>query len=145
MKSTVSAAALIAAIFLSSLAAHADGGRGKSRPPIGRPGATTFRLSFSAYMPKVSITAVRPSGGLMLVDVSYKVNRGYISTVELWLDDKKVADIKVPGSSKGGSLTAKLAAAAMSKGEHALVARASQGRPGHQSKKRSSKAVKFTR
>jgi hypothetical protein len=145
MKASLSAAALIAAIFLSPLAAHAEGGRGRSGSPVRRPGTTPFRVSFSAYMPKVSITAVRPSGGLMLVDVSYKVSRGYISSVELWLDDKKMADIEVPGSSKGGSMTAKLASGAMAKGEHTLVARAAQGRPGHQSKKRSSKAVKFTR
>ncbi len=144
MRQSPTVLALLVAIALAPLAAYADGARGGSRPPARRPGTTPFRVSVAAYMPRVSIEGVRRAGDLVLVDVAYRVRRGHVERVELLVDGEKVADIKVPGSSRSGTLTAKLGAAAIGEGAHSIVARAAQGRPGHQSKVRSSKPAKFT-
>lgn len=136
--------ALLAAIVLAPLTSYADGSRGRTRPPIRRLATTPFRVSFAAYSPKAYIKDIRRSGDLVLVDVSFKVTRGYVKNVQIVVDGKKVADIPIPGNNRSGSLTAKLSASTMGKGTHSVVARAGQGRPGHQSKIRSSKPATFT-
>ncbi len=144
MKPHPLAFALLAAIVLAPLTAYADGPRGRVRPPIRRPATTPFRVSFSAYSPKAYIKDIRRSGDLVLVDVSFKVTRGYVKNVQIVVDGKRVADIPIPGNNRSGSLTAKLSAPAVGKGAHSVVARAGQGRPGHQSKIRSSKPASFS-